>query len=1018
MMLKRTRTTGGMVAALAALTVVVSVPASTAGAQSHGPTRGSVAAVAPLVPTNTTIPFTRTAVLPNGRLVTPTGWLTNLGDFPLGVAVSPDGRLAVASNGGQGYGLNGGSGLYCSAQGTQNCTYNPPEPLLTATQGVSTTRTEDESLTVTDLRTGRAYEVKAVPTQYDPSGSPSFNYFYIGVAFSPDGQHLYASGGQNDAVYDFPVRRDVVAPRPVGAIALPDTVKNLPAQVPSYGSGNACTQGLAVTPDGRYLIVAHKFENTVNIIDTRTYANTQVVLSPAAPSGGAYPYGVVVSPVIGQADGAPTYTAYVSEEGTNSVAQLLVTGGSGVLQGTIAVGDHPTGLAMAPDGARVYVANADDDTLSVIGTALGTVDATLTLHALPGETLGSTPNAVAVSPDGQRVYVALAGDDAVAVLGTQAGFDSGAVGSGRRGTASPLAGSLVVGGMIPTGWYPSGVAVSPNGSTVYVASAKGLGSRYPDHPELGASVPENYYYDGNNMPGIMQAVAAPDKSALTTGLRTVQRDIAYASTADMTRGANNPIPATGIDASSPLSLTTQPATPIKYVIEVVRENRSFDQVLGDLAIDQGRNRPGTDTINGDPSLAILGRDHTPNAHALVGDPISATNPASFTAFATSDSFFSDGEASVQGHWWTAAANVNDYVEKTWRLYYGPRPTFNDTVSAVSSPHNCTIFQSALLRQAATAASTNPFTFRDYGELIGVASMSTPSAPPVSPGAPLSFQGACAALPDANFSLAASSQLSLTQDDRKTAQGFLSDVGLNLDGSQMVTSTGSLKNFSYVIMGEDHTNAFSGPLSPRAYIAQNDAGLGMLVAAISRSRYWKQTAILVMEDDSQDALDHVDGHRNELLVISPYAKHVGLDGKPGYVSHIHYSQASVLKTIELLLGLPYLSTYDQNAAPLYDLFQNKNDPSQLTAEDLNAYTVQPAPSFIDETYDQIRKRMGAAADVLAAESKHLDLSAPDRAGPMLEVINWQVERPDQAVPVRLLAELQAWNARHGIGKDGD
>ncbi len=963
-------------------------------------------------PTSPTGASANGTVLPSGRLVTPAGVVSNLGDYPLGVAVSPDGRLVVAINGGQGSGLNGGSGLYCSNQGTRNCRYNPPEPLLTATQGYSNTRTEDQSLTVTDLRTGRVHEVKAVPTQYNPSGPPSFNQFYIGLAFSPDGRHLYASGGQNDAVYDFPVRRDVVAARPVKTVILPDTVKTAP-QVPSYGGGNACTQGLAVTPDGRYIVVAHKFENTVNIIDARTYANTQVALSVPSPSGGAYPYGVAISPNVTKVGGTPSYTAYVSEEGTNSVVQLSISGGAGVVMNTIAVGDHPTGLAMAPDGAQVYVANSDDDTLSIINTTTNTAaQPALTLHAFGAESLGSTPNAVAVSPDGQRVYVALAGDDAVAVLGTAASFTSGAAGTSRRGAASPAPASLIVGGMIPTGWYPSGVAVSPDGQRVYISSAKGLGSRYPDHPELGASVPQNFYYDGNNMPGILQTVRAPNLTTLSAGLATVQKDIAFAANADATRGAHNPIPASGIDTTAATSLTVQPATPIKYVVEIVRENRTFDQILGDLPGNQGRNQPGTDTVNADPNYAILGKSHTPNDHALVGDPVSGPTQA----FAGSDNFYSDGEASVQGHYWTAAANVNDYVEKTWRNYYGPRPTFNDTVSPVSSPRNCTIFQSALLRQVATAASLTPFTFRDYGELLGVAGQGIQGIN----GIP-TFQSACTNLPNANFSLAASSQLTLTQDDRKTAAGFLNDIGLNLQGQKVVTSTGSLKNFSYVIMGEDHTNAFVGSLSPRAYIAQNDAGVGMVISALSHSVYWPQTAVFVMEDDSQDGIDHVDGHRNVLFVASPYAKHVGNDGKPGYIGHIHYSQASVMKTIEMILGLPYLSTYDQNATPLYDLFQNKDGSTgnALTPSDLAFYDVQPAPSFIDETYAQIKASIGTAmADTLIAESKHLDLSAPDRAGPMLEIIQWQLERPHQAVPAQLIAKLQAWNAAHGHSRDGD
>ena len=480
------------------------------------------------------------------------------------------------------------------------------------------------------------------------------------MAFSPDGQHLYASGGGNDALYDFPVRRDVVASRPIRTVILPDHVSAQPG-LPALGAGNAYTKGLAVTPDGRYVLVAHEFENAVEIVDTRSYADAQAPLGQPSTLGGPYPYGVAVGPRVTVVNGAPTYMAYVTEQGMGMVAQVMVSGGAGTVVGTTAVGDHPTGVAVSPDGSELYVANADDDTLSILNldAASGTPapGATIALHAFPAEQLGATPNAVAVSPDGQRVYVALAGDGAVAVLGTAQSFSSAAVGAGPR-RASPAAGSFVVGGMIPAGWYPSGVTVSPDGGRVYIVSAKGLGSRFPG-TALGSALVDSYYQIKTSMPGMLQVVPAPTGAALLAGLATVQQDILHATDTDA-RGPHNPIPAVPISITSPLSLTTTPATtpatPIKYVIEIVKENRTFDQILSDLPGHEGRNLPGTDTISVEPAYAIFGRGVTPNAHALLGDPISATVPATaYTAFATSDNFYSDGEASVQGHYWTAAA---------------------------------------------------------------------------------------------------------------------------------------------------------------------------------------------------------------------------------------------------------------------------------------------------------------------------------------------------------------------------
>ncbi len=1018
---------------LIALMALGAIPAR--GALAHTPARTSTRAIGAGVadgtaPTDRTGPSGNATVLPNGRLVTPAGRTFDVGDFPLGVAVSPDGRLAVAINSGYGYGLNAGFNSYCQ-QGQGNgpvggdrgnvCPYIPatqahaqsPDPALPA---------PDESLSVVDVRTGRVADVKARPTTITPSGvvSPtagtqdSYNFFYVGVTFSPDGRHLYAAGGGNDAIYDYPVRRDVVDPRPARIVTLPDQFQSEPA-LPVYGAGKGYTKGIATTPDGRLLLVAHEFNNSLDIVDTRTYATSVVTLTQPSATGGAYPYAVAVS-----RDGA---TAYVSEQGLGQVAVVALnrTTGTGTRLAPIKVGDHPTALALSPDGSTLYVANADDDTLSAVSLvtpAAGARTPTITLHALPGEQLGSTPNALTVSPDGRRVYVALAGDDAVAVVGTPA-----ATGAGY----SQL-------GLIPTGWYPSGVALNPDGSKLYAVSAKGLGSRYPGLARDSAAystgaITSTYQYDADNMPGVLQEVILPRDAAALDASTAIVRDDINRATLDDTRPTGSPIPASFDD------LTPLARRPIQHVIEIVRENRTFDQDLGDLGADEGRDRAGVDS---DPTLTLFGHDTTANAHAFAGDPISGhPDPA----YATSDNFYSDGEASIQGHYWTAAANVNDYLEKSWRDYYSPRNHVYDPISTVSQPRNCTIFQSAIQRAASVTqtATLGAFTYRNYGELIGIFNPSL-YVPANTPGVPniLGTTGACAAIPNADVDPRALGDEALDQDNRATAREFLGDIGIDENGqpttpalsttpactnvAAFAPGQGCLSNFSYITLSGDHTGGLAFANTPRSRVAQNDAGVGLIVQALSHSRYWSSTAIFVMEDDSQDGLDHRDGHRNLLYVVSPYAKHIGADNKPGYVSHIHYSQVSVLKTIELLLGLPPLSTYDQNASALYDLFQDKTSASQLTAPaspgdqtaDLSPYARQPEPSFIDETPAQAVAANPAMANVLRAESKTLNLSGLDRAGPELEVINWQLAHPDGAVPAALLRERRAWRAQHGGG----
>ncbi len=935
------------------------------GYQSTAAPRHSFASSLPVAgPNAPTGTYANGTVLPDGRLVTPVGVLHDLGDFPLGVAISPDGTLAVAINSGQGSGLNNGFPSDCS-QGNAGkpCPYaNPPEPKLATGAGDPASPAPDQSLTVINLRTGYKTEVTAVPTTHDPAnhGKGAYNFFYCGVVFSPNGKHLYAAGGGNDAVYDFPVANGVVGPGPSRTIDLPSSVPSL------IGSG--ITKSLAITADGRYLLVTHELNDSLDIVDTSTYAVHAVSLAPAF-LGDGYPYGVVVS--------GNGRVAYVALQGAGSVAVVNLQSRTGSVKGRIRVGDHPTAVALSPDGSQLYVTNANDDTLSIVTTSNNHLAATIPLHVLTDEALGASPDALAVSPDGQRIYVALAGDNAVAVVGTPASLAGGA--SARR-MASPAPTAFKLGGFIPAGWYPSALAVSRTGGTVYIVSAKGLGSR-------PTAITSDFEYVGNNMPGLFQAAPTPDARVLAAGTRSARDDIQYAAAVDNRRGARNPIPA-----------VAGGSTPIQHVVLIVRENRTFDQVLGDLGADQGRTRAQVDS---EPAYAIFGRQTTPNAHALVGDPMpGAPDPA----FATSDNFYSNGEASIQGHYWTSSANVSDYVEKSWRLYYSPRHHLQDPLSSLAEPRACSIFQSALHRQV---MSHGAFTFRDYGEAMGIANPGLIATALSLPGnASLGVPEHCTAIPSANVSFANGSIFTLDSDNRIGARSFLADNGLNPDGSRLKGSSASLRNFSYLVLPGDHTGGLAFTNTPRSRVAQNDAGLGTIVQALSHSPYWAGTAIFVMEDDSQDGLDHRDGHRNLLYVVSPFAKHVGPDGKPGFVGHFHYSQASVLKTIDLIMGFPFLSTYDQNAAPLYNLFQNKDSASQLSAADLTPFTMQPAPSYIDETTARYLAQNPTTSIVAAAESRALDLRVLDAAGPMLEVIAWQLAHPTTAVPLPLLKELNA------------
>lgn len=866
-----------------------------------------------------------TVVLPDGRLVRPAGRRFDLGDFPIGLAVSPDGRLAVAANAGQGFGNNFGFGSFCDDLGMPNQCGQAPASLV----GDPATPTPDESLSVVDLARGGTATVTVVPTSHDPS-HPQFNFFSGWVAFDPSGAHLYATGGGNDALYDFPVHDGVLGTPRVAQ--LPSTLGGLPP-FPFLGKVAGYSRGLAVTPDGATVLVLKEFDDELDVVDAATLTVRQrLPLGQPTPVGGAYPYAVAVAPSGDR--------AYVSLEGSNALAVIGLGPTGARVVGAMPVGDHPTGLAVTPDGGQVLVTNAGDDTLAVVDSAAGQVVQRLTLKGLPGEAVGSVPNAVALTGDGGRAFVALAGDGAVAVLDRSS--------QGWRPA-----------GNVPTGWYPTAVAVRPSTGSLLTVAAKGLGSRYPmggayPQPAVGgpSAIPTSYYYDGNNMPGLLTEVDPPDRGDLRRGSLTVAANLRFAGRADH-RPPHSPVP--------PLS---GGHSPITHVVYIVRENRTFDQVFGDLAATRS-------DVDADPSFQMLA-PATPNAHALAG------------RYALSDRFFSDGEASIQGHWWTAAANANDYTEKAWRQYYSPRNRPNDPIAPIATPKGCSLFQAAQARQTATGGA---FTFRNYGELVGAAAITLTPSPGVGqvPG--------CLGLDPANTDASYPNQLTpISYDDRKRADEFLADAGLDANGNQVGDpAIHFLRNLSYLILPQDHTTGTAGPNTPRAQVAQNDNALGRIVSALSKSAYWPSTAVFVVEDDSQDGPDHVDGHRNILLLASPWARQEAGEGSvPGYIGHRRYDQAGVVRTIELILGLQPLSAYDQLAAPTYDLFQNIDRPDRLTPAELAPFEVAPAPPFIEEPVSAIG---GQKAAELRRVSGMLNLGEIDRAGPGLEEVLWRSVRDD-------------------------
>jgi len=845
--------------------------------------------VTPYSPTGV---YAEGGLLVNGRLVNPPKPRTALGDFPVALALSPDGRTGVVVNSGEGEGL--------------------PQ------QG-------DESLQVIDVATA-----KVVQTVRDhEQGVPTF--YNAGVVWSPDGKHVYATGGGNDQVYDYAVTGQQLALKhrykSSQLISTPvvdgSGFGGVPSSAPLVGDVGAYSRGLTITADGSTLVVTNEQGSTVAGLSTATGAVLwETRLAGAGQAAGSYPGSVAL---FGN-------RALVTEQGLNTVAVVDVA--TGALLGRTNVGDHPTAVAVTRNSHFAFVTNANDDSVSILDltTIVPTQVRQLSAHLATGEANGSTPNSVAIDSAQSLVYVTYAGDNAVAVFG--AGL--------QRGPNSWNPAAFHQLGAIPTGDYPTGVAVQPATGRVLAVAGKGLTS---------FAVTNEQQYDGNDLKGLLTTVPRPTAAQLQAFTTTARNGLLHPTKANAKRPAGSPVPDAAHAGQSP----------IKHVVYVVRENRTFDQVFGDL------KRPDADV---QPAFVEFGekdaqgRTVTPNVHALA------------RRFALSQNFYSDGEASIQGHHWTAEGVSSDYVEKSWVHYYSDRNHPYDPTAAITYPRCGAVFQQ-LARQGKT--------FRNFGELTGLSTAQTPTAT-VAPGSRCGTPGGTfdpASL--ANFSNEFGGNLSLTAvDDTEKEAQFEREYA-------PLAAVGQAPQFSYVLLGNDHTDGTEeGKKTPQAHVATNDLAVGRLVDFLSHSKDWASTMVVVVEDDSQDGMDHRDGHRNIGLIASPWVK-------SGMLSSLHISQVSMLRTIELVLGLAPISSYTQYATVPYEMFRNTPDPRPYDAitptYPLDAKNGAPAP--------------GSAAAV------PVDTSQIDVAGPVLEAQIWEATRPDEALPAAMLPELAR---RGGIRQD--
>lgn len=681
---------------------------------------------------------------------------------------------------------------------------------------------------------------------------------FLGIAFSPDGRWLVASGGNTDLVYRFRWTGDSAILADSIALATRRTGR----------PGTRYPSGIAFSPNGRTLYALENLADSLVVIDMATARITQRVAT------GRYPYGVAVS-----GDGR----VYVSAWGSDSVATFAESGGALVAAGRIAAGRHPSALLLDKAGARLFVASASTDRVSVIDTRTRATLAVLRDPPPAGPDEGSTPNALALSTDETKLYVAEADANAVAVFDMPPSSATG----GQRVDS--------VRGRVPTGWYPA--ALTLVGNTLLVANGKGGGSK-PDADGPGprdAGKPEGIKEHGT--------------------LGQLRGSLSFIDVASLTPATLGTLSARVARANGWSGAPVQKFPPFEHVIYVIRENRTYDQVLGDVA-----------AADGDASLVYFGRDVTPNAHALV---------ARYGVF---DRFFVNAEVSADGHSWSTAAYASDYVEKTVQPNYSSRGRTYDyegTNRGVIPDDDVNEPAMGYLWNLAARAHVP---FRNYGEYV--------VEQRGAGGAPSTYKATKdVLLPVTNPAFPG---FDLDIPDQKRADIWLADLADDV-------KKGTMPALQIVRLPNDHTSGGSaGKPTPRAHAADNDLALGRMIAALSRTPFWKSTVVFVLEDDAQNGPDHVDSHRSPLLVISPY-------NRPG-TYHRFTNTTDVIRTMEAVLKLPALSQFDYFGRPLHDIFASEADAAPYDV-------VQPKVSL-----DEKNPRASRGA----LESMRLKLEAEDES----------------------------------------
>lgn len=696
---------------------------------------------------------------------------------------------------------------------------------------------------------------------------------WYGIKFSADERSLYVSGGNDNRILRYSIQNNKLILADSIVLGKPWPERISPA-------------GIDIDDAAKRLYVVTKENNSLYIIALDTKKIIQRI------ELGKEAYACLLS--------RDKKELFISIWGSNKV--LVVDTRQQQISAEIPVGAHPNELLLTAKGDRLYVANANDNSVSVIDVKERKVLEVLNAAMFPDAPAGTTSNGLALSTDEKSLYVANADNNCLAV------FDVTEKGRSRSK------------GYIPTGWYPTNIKVV--GKKLFVSNGKGFSSfanpngptplkpraRAPRH-EGDSTAARKVEYIGGLMKGTMSIIREPSTEQLATYSKAVYKNTPYSKEGELNAQG---------EKGNPIPMKVGDASPIKYVFYIIKENRTYDQVLSDLPAG-----------NGDTSLLLFGRKITPNQHKLAEE------------FVLLDNFYADGEVSADGHNWSTAAHATDFVEKNWPTSYGGRGGDypGEGKREAGNPTKGYIWDYCKRANV---------TYRTYGEFADDGKANIPV-----------LEGHfCTSYP--GYDLAVRDTIRFNHWRRE----FDSLVAAN-----------ALPAFNSMRFSNNHTEGSRrGRPTPFAHVADNDLAVGLFLEHLSKSAVWKESAVFIVEDDAQNGPDHVDAHRTTAFVAGPFVKRKQVD-------HTMYSTSSMLRTIELILGLPPMSQYDAAATPMWRSFTATPDASPFVA----------LPANID------LNEKNQADNATARISEGLDFSKEDRIPDLLfSQIIWKTVRGENSV----------------------